>query len=1104
MTRRGPGPERDAGHRVLVLGPVLLPGPDGEAVAPRGERSVLLVAALALAEGAGVAAGSLIRDLWPEGGPRDPRAALQSLVSRLRAETVEGVVVSRDGGYALAVDTDLAWAARLLGSGRRLLNDARPTRAVADARGALDLWRGDPDPRLHPDAPVSLALGSRADRLHEDLTRLLWEASAQDGDHETVVELASGALRLDPTDEDAALALMSAYAALDRSADGLRAYSRLRHVLAVELGTDPGPDLVRLGDRLRAVAALDDGTPPGGATPAGDPTPRRDRSGRTRLGVRPGPSPLIGRDEDIAGVEAALDDARLLTVLGTGGLGKTRLVHEIAARSEAPFVAVVELAGIRTDDVVVALADGLGIASTGMGRLADRVAASRSQVLDQVRHRDGVLVLDNCEHVVDGVARWVVDLLAAAPRLRVLTTSRAPLLVPGERVHVLPPLPSAGGGPAVRLFEQRARAARPGVALPREAVARLCDRLDGLPLAIELAAARTRTMSVEEIEHHLDERFVLLRAGDRLAPDRHRTLEAVIEWSWNLLGAFEQRVLARLAVLPDGVSPQAAVEIAPLDDEGVGRWDVLDAIDALATQSLVSVTEVDGRTRYRMLETVREYGILRLDDLGESDRVREAVLVWARGFAIESQRAQLGPGQVAAMARLRGDQENLLFALREAIRARRPDVVVEVFGALAGVWALLGAEERILGLVEPVMSLFPGWRVPTESLDAAVLTLVAVGATSAFTGGPHRTRVLARLRRLMRRDGIGARARAFGATLLASPDAMPAHTAALRTSEDRYVAVLGSLLSAQTAENAGRLAEAYRWGVEAYERAGSSGFVAEQALAAVLLAACASELGDTVAVARWVGPAREGLDLIGAEGSLRHLELLELSTAVVVGDLERAEVLCSRLETLDDGTPENRELRLLARANRAEMAYLRGDVPGALAMYEEVSTAFAREGAAGFVAPGSAPAQEGVLSPWSLIVTAGWLVRLVLADDPERGARAAGELRARLVDGYERHPDLVDYPVVGAVLHALGAQLALGEDRVEEGARLIAWAERMGARQDIRPLRRGPVLEAFRSRYGPAPLEGARVVVAAQADTGVVADLLAGPAVPSRHGGRDG
>ncbi|WP_461964342.1 ATP-binding protein [Curtobacterium sp. 24E2] len=359
---------------------------------------------------------------------------------------------------------------------------------------------------------------------------------------------------------------------------------------------------------------------------------------RPRNGQRPPRRPAccaehVGREEaDLAAVSDLLSAGRLVTILGAGGLGKTRLAQAVAAGlPPTQGVVVVELAPLASaDDIVPALGALLGIAEFRSTRsLRDAVAADlRTRVVRALADGPTVLVLDNCEHLVAEVAAFAADLLATVPALRILTTSRAPLAIAGEVVAPLAPLPVEADGAAVRLFTERARAARPGAVLPVDTVRRICTRLDGSPLAIELAAARIRGMSADEIERRLDDRFALLRGGDRSAPERHRTLLAVIEWSWRLLDDGAQDLLTRLALFPDGLAVDAVEAVAAPDR----RADALDDLAELVEQSLVQLVEHEGEpVRYRLLETVREFGAARLGDRGATEAVRAAMIGWGRG-----------------------------------------------------------------------------------------------------------------------------------------------------------------------------------------------------------------------------------------------------------------------------------------------------------------------------------------------------------------------------------------------------------------------------------------------------------------------------------------
>lgn len=1078
---------------VRVLGPVRVPGPDGRAVAPRGPRAAAFVVALALAGGRTLGVASLVEDLWGPDAPQDPRAALQSLVSRLRRDAAPGTVLSRAGGYALGAPSDLDLARGALSRARGALTRAREggrdadgaAAVVDDLRAALASWT-DEEPGAGVPGPVAQALRTEAARLRAGLTVALRSAAAAAGDHATVIPLASAALDEDGTDEDAARDLMTSLAASGREREALAAYARLRHALVRELGTDPAPDLRQLAadllgrsssapdapsdaspDRVSRPPAERGGPADGGGAHLGDDPP----VGRTTSvrGLRAAPDALVGRDDDVDAVQDALARARLVTVLGPGGLGKTRLAQEVARRTAATgtvdLVVVVELAGVRSDaDVVVALADGLGISPPARtGRLADRLAAPelREQVLDRVRGRSVLLVLDNCEHVLDGAALWAADLLGAAPGLVVLTTSRSPLRLAAELVYPLEPLRAAAGdGPAVRLFVERARAVRPGASLPPAVVARLCDRLDGLPLAIELAAARVRTLSVEEVERHLDERFALLRSGDRTAPDRHRTLEAVIEWSWNLLGPAEQDLLCRVAVFPDGFSAAAAQAVSDAGGRAPSRapaWEVLDALDGLVAQSLLRVTEDDGVVRYRMLETVREFGALRLEAAGTTGHAREAVQRWAAHLATRCADALVGGDQAAAATDLRREQENLVFALREAVRDERPDVVVRVFTALTGSWLLLGVEDQATGLVEVVLESVVGWDVPSGDVQPAALALAAVAGASAFARPELTARALGRLRRLLRRPEAGPRTRALARLLtVRSQEEMEATLAGLRASDDAFVAMLAEFTTAQTAENEGRLAEARRWGERAHDRAVARDDVAARATTAMFLASCASEAGDAVDVGRWARAARDHLRALGATATLQQLDWVEMSAAVTLGETARAErmlaALAGAVEHGPVGPDVPADVRSVVAMARAEVAALHGDDAAALELYGQAAASF--DGDARW-------------SPWYVLLVSSWLVRLAgtgtgagrgASEPGVRAADVAAELREVVLAMHRARPHFVDYPVAGTAFLALGVAAVLDAGRhpgpgAEEGALLVALAERMGSRQDQPALR---------------------------------------------------
>lgn len=332
-----------------------------------------------------------------------------------------------------------------------------------------------------------------------------------------------------------------------------------------------------------------------------------------------------------------------------------------------------------------------------------------------------------------------------------------------------------GLGPAIALFLERARAARPDAVLPVDTISRLCSRLDGLPLAIELAAARMRSMPVDEIERRLNNRFALLTGGERTAPERHRTLMAVIDWSWNLLGDAERVLLRRVSRFPDGFTAQAAQIVGASDHGG----DVANALDGLVNQSLVSVSEdpATGLMRYRMLETVREFGEMALMDAGEDRRALTAMAAWAHAFADEMMGRLDDTDQVRTFHIIASEQDNLVTVLRSAIDAENPDVVVTVFATLAYYWSMRGGHSDVAAFGPSVLRATRGYTPNDAHRDAAIATYTIV---SVSIMGDTRAGLLALGRlRTLKRCGPSSNARidAMSNLLLAMVD--PKRIAAL-------------------------------------------------------------------------------------------------------------------------------------------------------------------------------------------------------------------------------------------------------------------------------------------------------------------------------------
>ncbi|MCP3802326.1 winged helix-turn-helix domain-containing protein [Allokutzneria sp. A3M-2-11 16] len=604
--------------RFGVLGPLEVRSADGDPVGVPETKVRALLADLLVHRGRVVSADRLAEDLWAERQPANPLASLQTKVSRLR-RALGGLVESRPPGYVLLVEpeaVDLGRFEALLLRARRADN----ARVRADLlTEALGLWRGPAFADFADEDFVRPA----AERAEEQrLTALEWlaEARLELGEQPDLAQLVAE----HPLRERLRAAHIRALYRAGRQSEAIEHYEDLRARLAGELGLDPGPELVALHSAiLRQDAAL-------AASPV-------------RRSNLPAPvTDIVGRSSAIAEVRELLAAKRLVTLTGTGGVGKTRLAVETAAQLVESFVDGVWLVEFRDDDEVVEeIASVLGIRDDAAPvPLLDRL-------VDSLRDKHMLLLLDNCEHVVEPVARLVEVLLRTAPSLRVLATSQQPIDIAGETQWTVPTLDIAD---ATKLFAERAAASGYAVDPSMPEVARLCKRLDGIPLALELAATRVRVLGVHELLARLDDRFSVLTSGHRGAPPRQQTLRAMIDWSWDLLTEPERVVLRRLAVHVDGCTLEAA--------EAVCAADVLAPLARLVDRSLVVV--LDG-PRYRLLESVAAYSVERLAEAGELDAVRRRHHDYYAGLATSA--ALRGPDQREWVRRLDRENANLRQAL---------------------------------------------------------------------------------------------------------------------------------------------------------------------------------------------------------------------------------------------------------------------------------------------------------------------------------------------------------------------------------------------------------------------------------------------------------
>jgi predicted ATPase/DNA-binding SARP family transcriptional activator len=639
--------------RFGILGALEVRSDAGEVVAVGGPRPRALLVMLLLDAGRVVGVEQLIAGQYGDAPPADATNAVQAQISRLR-KTIPGIEFD-GGGYRLAADPDDVDALRferLAADGRRRLAAGDHAGARRVLRDALGLWRG---PAL-ADLPHGGALATRFEDLRLDATEDLVDAELALPEGTSTAELKRLTTE-HPLRERLRGQLMRALHAAGRQAAALAEFEQVRRLLADELGADPAPELAAVH-----LAILRAETGPARRAPAAQLTS------------------FVGRGTELARL-TELRTARLVTIVGPGGTGKTRLAIEAAA----PGACFTDLSPV--DDPAL-------VPAAVLGALGLREAGLQGPATDPARRLAGALagetlplILDNCEHVVETAAALVRTLLAECPGVTIVATSREPLGLTGETLLPLAPLEAD----AVRLFADRAAAVRPGLAVTDEnrvAVERICAALDGLPLAIELAAARLRQFTVAELAARLAEHgpFRLLSRGDRTAADRHRTLAAVVGWSWELLGD-EERVAARRFSVFTGGAPLAAAEaVCGVSGSGeIGSGEIDTVLADLVDRSLL---ETDG-TRYRMLETIRLFCAERLASSGEESAVRERHAEHHLALARRADPHLRGADQLEWLATLSAEHANLMAALRWAVGAA-PETAYRLVGALGAYWWLSG------------------------------------------------------------------------------------------------------------------------------------------------------------------------------------------------------------------------------------------------------------------------------------------------------------------------------------------------------------------------------------------------------------------------------
>jgi predicted ATPase len=523
---------------------------------------------------------------------------------------------------------------------------------------------------------------------------------------------------------------MRALVATGRDTEALLVYQRTREALADTLGVDPSPELSALH-----VALL--------RGELGRREERWQEEGR-KTNLRAELTSFVGKDADITAVRELIAEHRLTTLIGPGGSGKTRLATETARTlfGDLPDGAwLVELAAIDADgDVAQSTLAALGLRDALLGGAPN--AEPMDRLIAAIREREALLILDNCEHVIESAAAFAQRVLGECQRLRILATSREPLGITGEALWLVEPLALPEGdaspgeiesSPAVQLLRDRADAVRRDLTVDAHTLAtmvRVCRALDGMPLAIELAAARLRTMSLDQLASRLDDRFRLLTSGSRTALPRHKTLRAVIDWSWELLTDAERMVLRRLAVFSGGASLDAAERVcvaSAVEQEAVEQEQVLELLTALTEKSLL-LTEDGSAPRYRMLGTIKEYAGDRLAETGESDLARRAHLAYFTELAETAEPHLRRAEQLEWLATLEAEHDNIGSAMRGALAAGEAHAAMRLAAGAGWYWWLNGHRAEGMELITAATE------TPGEVTDEIRAMVYALGVNFVSSG----------------------------------------------------------------------------------------------------------------------------------------------------------------------------------------------------------------------------------------------------------------------------------------------------------------------------------------------------------------------------------
>ncbi|WP_438293010.1 ATP-binding protein [Streptomyces sp. HUAS TT7] len=995
-----------------------------------------LLALLAEDLRAGCSTGRLVEGLWPEEQPERPGKAVQVLVSRARSQLGAELIASTPTGYRLALAEEQVDSSALLlhaAASEALARAGEHDEALAKAEAGLALWdgaTGDGDDLHDPVAALCLARAG----AHRTLARARALALARVGRKADAVKPLARLVRELPRDEEVLAELIRCEAATAGPAAALTRYDSYRRALRDELGADPGRELRAIHQELL-----------------------RGEAPVVRRGVLHEPNPLLGRDADVAAVTRLLRSARVATVVGPGGLGKTRLAHAVGRAAEQRVVHFVPLAGVTLDDDVAAeVASVLGVALRTPGP-----AGIVAGIVGALGPGPVLLILDNCEHVIRGAAELVRALVSGSKELRVLATSRAPLGLTSESVYALPEL---GLVSTVELFRQRARAARPDAELPERAVEELCRQLDGLPLAVELAAARVRVLSVPEITRRLRDRFALLRGGGRDVPERHRTLRAVVEWSWNLLEPEAQAALRVLSVFPGGFTEEAAEHVLAGDD-------ALFLLEQLADQSLIKAADTASGVRFHMLETVREFSAGRRAEAGEEELVIDRFLAWARDFGRMHNDALFAADSLKVWELIRTEQDNLVLALRHALAREDCPAIAALTAVLASLWATDSNYTRLTDLAADSGGPLSHFRPGPEDIESARSAAV-VCTLSLFMGyGPHAVRQLVTLRRLPPAEP-DTLLKGLDRVLRVLPEVRPPHYTQLLelcASEHPVLAGVAECFASYVWEHEhemDRALESARRGLEALTRVRNPatemlghGRISELCLQSERGEEAYRHLMAALKVLERTGDWSESAgwhDTVGVRWGL-VLACLQL------GDVEEAEhwLNLATLESESESEPDSLRAFSPDLADRAEIALLRG--------LTEVGLGLWRQAVGTIRGVDALHANDPFVQAWSLQIQSAAVAAHARHDRLGPVEDVAAHLRVRVLELLTKpraEDSPAELPVAGTVLLAVGlAEIAEGD--TASGVRLLALAERLRVHREF------PTMSTARARQSAEDADGA-------------------------------